>query len=297
MHLAGEAVCLLTALLWAVAVAMFHRPVLEHGARTTNLAKCLLGALLQGFTVLALGQSAVLWTSSSHALLLLAASGLVGLSVGDTALFVAVARIGVHRTLLLQTLSPVFAASIAFVWQDELPARTAMLGAAVILTGVALVVGPRRGQSAVRDPTHLISGLLLGALAALGQGSGVVLAKAGMAEVPVMPASFVRLLAGAAGLALLAGVSGGFHRLGRLIVSPVMRSRVLPATFLGTYLALFLMMTGIALAPAAIAATLLSVAPVFGLFIDTFVHRQPLTPRDLVGTLLAVAGVAVLTHG
>jgi drug/metabolite transporter (DMT)-like permease len=297
MQFAGEAVCLLTALLWAVAVAMFRRPVLEHGARTVNLAKCLLGATLQGLTILALGQAAVLGSSPRNALLLLAASGLVGLSFGDTALFVAVARIGVHRTLLLQTLAPVFAALIAFIWQDELPTGTAMLGAAVILTGVTLVVGPRRGAAAIHTPTHLASGLLLGALAALGQGSGVVLAKAGMAEVPVMPASFVRLVAGAAGLALLAGTSGGFRKLGRLSLSPVMRSRVVPATFLGTYLALFLMMTGIALAPAAIAATLLSVSPIFGLFIDTFVHGVPVTRRALAGTLLAVAGVAVLTHG
>jgi drug/metabolite transporter (DMT)-like permease len=297
MHIAGEAVCLMTALLWAVAIAMFRRPVLEHGARTTNLAKCLLGALLQGLTLLALGQAAVLWTSPAHALLLLAASGLVGLSLGDTALFVAVARIGIHRTLLLQTLSPVFAALVALVWQDELPTGTAMFGAAVTLAGVMLVVGPRRGERAVQAPTRLVSGVLLGALAALGQGGGVVLAKAGMAEVPVMPASFVRLVAGAAGLVLLAVTSGRLHRLGRLVVSPVMRSRVVPATLLGTYLALFLMMAGIALAPAAIAATLLSVSPVFGLFIDTLVHGEPLTPRALIGTLIAVAGVAVLTRG
>ena len=41
------------------------------------------------------------------ALLALAASGLVGITVGDTALFAAVVRIGVHRSLLLLTLAPV----------------------------------------------------------------------------------------------------------------------------------------------------------------------------------------------
>jgi drug/metabolite transporter (DMT)-like permease len=57
------------------------------------------------------------------------------------------------------------------------------------------------------------------------------------------------------------------------------------------------MMLGIALAPAAIAATLLSVSPVYGLFIDAFFLRQPVTAKGLAGTLLAVAGVAILTHG
>ena len=42
---------------------------------------------------------------------------------------------------------------------------------------------------------------------------------------------------------------------------------------------------GVALAPVAVAATLLSVSPVFGLLIDAFAHRQPVTLRGVVGTL------------
>jgi drug/metabolite transporter (DMT)-like permease len=314
MPFVGEAVCLLTALLWAVAVSMFRGPVLQHGARTVNLVKLLLGATLQGLTVWALGQGHALRAAPGHALLLLAASGLIGLTVGDTALFATVARLGVHRTLLLQTLAPVFAALIAWVWRDELPTTLEMTGAAVILAGVAFVVAPRRGQLAVvpvpdgvtipvshpapgETASILTGGVMLGVLAAVGQGAGVALAKAGMAEVAVVPASFVRLAVAAVGLALLAVTRRRLAQLRRLVVAPVMVARVVPATLLGTYLALFLMMLGIALAPAAIAATLLSVSPVYGLFIDSFVHRQPVTARGLTGTLLAVAGVAILTHG
>ena len=67
--------------------------------------------VLQGLTLVALGQLDALRGVSTSALLYVAASGLVGLTIGDTALFGAVARLGVPRTLLLQTLSPVFAAS------------------------------------------------------------------------------------------------------------------------------------------------------------------------------------------
>lgn len=314
MPFAGEAVCLFTALLWAVAVTLFRGPVLEHGARTVNLAKCLLGAALQGLTVLALGQGSVLLTASGRALLVLAVSGVIGLTIGDTALFGAVARLGVHRTLLLQTLAPVFTALIAWVWRDELPTSLEMTGAVVILAGVALVVTPRRGQLApapvpdgvpVQAPMSaasdsgapLLAGVALGVVAALGQGAGLVMAKAGMTEVSVVPASFVRLAAAAVGLTLLAATPARMVRLGKLVAAPVMLRRVVPATLLGTYVALFLMMLGIALAPAAIAATLLSISPVYGLLIDTFVFRQPVTAKGLIGTLLAVAGVAVLTHG
>jgi len=291
-----------TALLWAVAVTMFRGPVLEHGARTVSLVKCALGATLQGLTVLVLGQAGVLFNAPGRALLLLTASGVIGLAIGDTALFATVARLGVHRTLLLQTLAPVFTALIAWLWRHELPTPTAMLGAAVILGGVALVVapvrsGPTENSAAGPSAWPLVVGLSLGVLAALGQGAGLVLAKVGMEQVAVIPASFLRLAAATLGLMLILTTRGRVAGVRRLIESPIMLSRVVPATFLGAYLALFLMMLGVALAPAAIAATLLSVSPVYGLFIDTIVHRRPLSARGLIGTLIAVAGVAILTHG
>ena len=310
MPFAGELSCLAAAMLWAVAVSMFRRPVLEYGARTVNLTKCTIGAILQGLTVLALGQMSALWDASSSALLYIAASGVVGLTIGDTALFSAVARLGVHRTLLLQTLSPVFAALTALAWQNEMPSTWEIAGAAVILSGVGLVVTQGRAQpvpagapaskSTWEGPatgTPMVAGVLLGVLAAMGQGTGMVLAKVGMAEVAVLPASFLRLGAAAVGLVLLAVALRRTDRLRKLIGSPLMISRLVPATMLGTYLALFLMMLGIALAPVAVAATLLSVSPVFGLLIDVLVNKQPVTARGVAGTLLAVIGVAILTHG
>ena len=54
---------------------------------------------------------------------------------------------------------------------------------------------------------------------------------------------------------------------------------------------------GLSLAPAAIAAVLLSTPPVFSLFIEAFVEKRPITLNGLAGTLLAVIGVAVLSTG
>jgi drug/metabolite transporter (DMT)-like permease len=125
----------------------------------------------------------------------------------------------------------------------------------------------------------------------------MVLAKTGMEEIPVLAASFLRLATAAIGLFLLAALLRRTSGLRKLAGLPVLWTRLLPATLLGTYVALFLMMAGLALAPVAVAATLLSVSPVFGLFIDAYVFRQPITVRGVVGTLLAVAGVALLTRG
>ena len=116
-------------------------------------------------------------------------------------------------------------------------------------------------------------------------------------QMPVLAASVVRLAAATIGLFVVAVALRRLQRLRRLIAAPVFVRSLIPATLLGTYLALFLMMLGVALAPVAIAATLLSVSPIFGLLIDALVHKQPVSARGVVGTLLAVLGVAILSHG
>jgi drug/metabolite transporter (DMT)-like permease len=305
--LAGPAACLSAAFLWAVSVGLFRAPIQRYGARSINLVKCLVAAVLQGLTVWAVGQGGTLLDASGRSLVLIIASGLVGLTLGDTALFGAVVRIGVHRTLLLQTLAPVFTALIAFAWQGERLSRGQMAGAALVLAGIAVVVAPPGSPRrwTLRPPAPpanvpggralLIAGLLLGVLAALGQGAGVALAKAGMSDLPVMAASFLRLGAAALGLVLLSGLAGRLRALPRLVGDRSSTIRVIPATLMGTYLALFLMMAGVALAPASIAAVLLSTSPVFSLFLEALIDKKPITARGLLGTLLAVAGVGVLT--
>lgn len=292
MTFAGEFACLGAASLWAATVLLFRRPIRDHGPRTINLAKCLLAAVLQGATVVALGETQTLLRAPGAELAFLAVSGLVGLTLGDTALFAAVSRIGVHRTLLLQTLAPVFAAIFAAVWRGERPTGTEVAGTVLILAGVALVVAPRRGDA--EDSGWDLPGIALSVLAALGQGAGVVLAKSGMESIPPVPASFFRLAVAAAGLVVL---SLALRRLGRIVPllrAPASLSRVVPATFLGTYIALFLMMAGVALAPAGVAAVLLATSPVFSLVFESVADRKPIAPRAALGTALAVAGVAVL---
>jgi len=281
-------------------LTIFRRPIEIFGARRINLAKCGVAAVFQGLTVVLLGQAGVLWTAPVKSLAFIAVSGLVGLVLGDTALFAATARIGVHRTLLLQTLAPVFTAIVAATWQGEHPTLTQGAGSLLILGGVALVVAPGRRSRGV-TPSGIAwgtgVGIALGVLAAMGQGVGLVLAKVGMHDVPILPASFLRLATAAVGLAVIGALSTRRAATTDARRDSRVLARVLIATFLGAYVALFLMMAGVAMAPASIAAVLLSTGPVFSLVLESVVERRPVKLRGVAGTLLAILGVAVLTVG
>ncbi len=289
---AGELYCLGAAAMWAVAVTIFRRPIQRFGAPAVNLVKSVVATGLLGLTVLVIGQGNTLATAGSGPLWLIAASGLIGLTLGDTALFAAVGRIGPYRTLLLQTLAPVFTALFALFWLGTVPTLREVLGVGIILTGVLMVVAPavRTGSDRRTD----VAGYLFGTLAALGQGVGIVLAKDGMETIPFIPATFFRLVIAAAGLVLLTVVAGRMNRVWQAVGDGRSLGRMAGASFLGTYLAMICMMAGVWLAPPAVSATLLSTTPVFSLFIEARLRREPIARRKILGTVIAVLGVAVL---
>ena len=69
------------------------------------------------------------------------------------------------------------------------------------------------------------------------------------------------------------------------------------ATLLGTYTAMLLAMLGIALAPATVAAVLLSTTPIFALVVEAVVDGRRPNVAAVAGTTIAVSGVAILTVG
>jgi drug/metabolite transporter (DMT)-like permease len=294
--LVGELACLAAALCWAWAVTLFRRPIAELGAWAVSLAKNSGTALLLGLTVLLLGQGEALIAAPWRAVGLVALSGLLGMTLGDTALFAAVHRLGVHRSLLLQTLAPIVTVTLAMGFYGERLGPWQLAGGGLILLGVALVVAPPgvppSGWLAAAQVDA--KGILYAVAAAVGQGTGVVLAKAGMEELPVLGASFLRILAATVGLLCVLGVAGRLPAvLGRLGTGPALRSLVGP-TFVGTYISVLLLMAGIAYAPASVASVLIATTPVWSLFLDARTTGVPITLRALGGTFLSVAGVAVL---
>lgn len=291
----GESACLTAAFFWAVAVVVFREPISVWGARTTNLVKCLVATALLAVTLPFFGGLSAFAAVPARDLILIAVSGVIGLAVGDTALFAAVGRLGAHRTLVLQTSAPIFAGLLAAAVGERLSSAQ-LAGGAVVLIGIIIVVGPGSPASDRRTQAAA-GGITLALLGAFGQGAGVVLAKEGLATIGAVPATLLRLAIGTAGLLVAGAVTGHNRRLAAALADrPVMR-RVVPATLLGTYLALMLMMFGVAHAPATIAAVLLATSPIFSLVIEAVVDRRRPTALAVVGTLIAVVGVAILVGG
>ena len=289
----GEAAALGTAFCWSFATLLFTRAARRVGAFTLNLTRITLALVI--LTVLILVTRGFEWAPEAQArnLVLLALSGIVGLTLGDWAYFGAFVSIGPRMTTLFMTLAPPFSAAIAVPLLRERLGGTALLGMALTLLGVIFVVLDRR--NAVIPRGHRIRGATLAVLGSLGQAVGLNLSKLGMGSVvDPLPATAIRMAAGTAGIWI---VAFAFRR--ALGVPRLVRDRnaclwTLGATIFGPVLGISLSLVAVRHTETGIAATLMATTPILVLPLLVFLEKEQVSARAIVGTVIAVAGVALL---
>ncbi|MBE0556240.1 MAG: DMT family transporter, partial [Proteobacteria bacterium] len=183
-------ISLLSAASWALGSILWRKLGDEISPVTMNLSKGLIGSLLMGLCLLGM-QSVPL---APRPLMFLAASGVIGISVGDTFFFKALMQLGPRLTSLFGTLYPVSIALAATVFLGERLSTTGWLGIFLTTSGVGWVLW-ERAPAADRHKGKPL-GIWYASLAIASTTVAVLLAKIGVEAVPAMEASVVRLLSG-----------------------------------------------------------------------------------------------------
>jgi drug/metabolite transporter (DMT)-like permease len=260
-----------------------------------NLGKNATAAL--GFLVLLLATTGVPWPSmDAEPLLLLALSGVVGLTVCDTLLFRAYLEVGPRRANLFMASTPVLVALVALLPPlSESPPPLAWAGMAVCLAGIVTAI-LEQSLDPIRR-TQLRRGARDGLLAALFQALGLLLARQALTTtgVSVAEGAMVRLVAGTAGLVLLGLVTGRFAGWGRALARDGAWRRVVGAALIGTFLGILANQAALAWAShVGVQTTLNSLAPVFLIPLSAVFLGEAHDRRAWVSSLLALLGIALL---
>lgn len=302
----GEIAALAAAAAWAFASVLWTR----LGARThevvLNFLKCSIAATLLALTLLALDGR--LWPDGLARADFgwLALSGLAGLTLGDSAYFFALTRIGPRRALLIWATAPGVSALLAWPMVGEPIDGLMLLGMTITLAGVVWVVLERATaiEHSVTDRPERIpsrggltrpelAGIGFAFIAVLGQSSSNVLVKLGGVEVGALATSVVRLSCAAALLGVWVGVTGRVAASMAPLREPKTAGWIVLATVVGTYIGIWLSAYGVLNADVGVAATLNATSPIFVLPMVAIMNRERLSTRAVVGALVAVAGVAV----
>ncbi|WP_207455454.1 EamA family transporter [Azospirillum sp. SYSU D00513] len=285
------------ALCWAIGGFIAVGPVRAIGALAFNRLRMCIVAVGLVLAATLLGGWA---TMDVHAAALLALSAAVGIVLGDTALFLALGRLGPRRnTVVYSTNAPLTALLGWFVLGEGLGTWTAA-GIALVTAGVMLAVFFRASAA----PTHdwetvrgkLAVGVAICLAAALCQAVGSIIAKPVMASgVDPVAASAVRV-----GTAALMMVAMGLLPGQTLIPSAALQPRVLlPIVingFLGLGLGTTLLLLGLAYGKAGVVATLSATSPILVLPLQWALTRKPPGAGAWAGAAVAVLGVALIVN-
>ncbi|MCK6485691.1 MAG: DMT family transporter [Phycisphaerae bacterium] len=309
VHL-GYAAGLATSVLWTGTSLFFTAAGRRISPVLVNAARIALAVVLHGVTFRLLADR---WLPAAEPgqIAYLAASGVIGLSLGDQALFTAFLDIGPRRSTLLMTTAPLMAALFGWMALGETLSVAAWMGVALTIAGVAWVILERPASAGPRETgARQTRGVILALIGAACQAGGLLLSKQGMGHgwlpverhLPPQTATLVRMSFAAVGMLPVLLIHGLRERKRRAAGVIVTRTGSPAAGWafaacgcvVGPYLGVWMSLVAGDRAPIGVAQTLCSLTPVFILPLAHLIHREHITPRAALGALAAVAGCGLL---
>ncbi len=290
LALIGIAASLGCAASWAVGSILFRKIGDDVSPLGMNLGKGLIGLVLLGLALAVVGVEPV----DRRSLVYLGISGLVGIGLGDTFFFMALVRLNPRLTLLLATVGQVFTVLLAVVILGERPSLLGWAGIAIVLAGVTWVMAERLPEDDQEQRGRRIQGIVWGLLASLCMAAGILTAKVGVADVPSLQATWIRLAAGMVGL-----VAWGLVRrqlgqwLGPFRDLSLLRS-ILVAVLVIVFGGFWLSLLSLKCIDASVATILTSTEPLFVLPLVAIFLKEKVSLRAVLGAVVAVGGVVAI---
>ncbi len=293
--MSAEILALLAAAFWAASSLFSATASARMGAFAFTRWRMAFASVVLWGAALATGG----WRSlPSEGVALLVLSGLIGIFIGDTALFVCMNRLGPRRSGVLFASHSLFSVVLAWLWLGESIEGWQLLGCALLAGGVmtAIALGKREGESHLWERTQgrLAVGIGLGLLAALGQSVATLMLKPLMSTgVDAVSASALRMTAGFGAHALLWALGLSVARVRQAVSWQDIGNTFASASFsmvIGMTLILKALQTG----SAGMVGMFSSVSPVLLLPLLWVVYKRRPAVGAWGGAVLTVLGCALI---
>jgi drug/metabolite transporter (DMT)-like permease len=290
---AGEAAALTASLCWTATSLLFARAGKVAKPLGMNMFRLPFAAICLG-TFLYLSSGALLPVGATNRQLwLLALSAFLGLAFGDGFYFKSLTLIGPRRATLLSASTPVVTALMAVPLLGERLSLIAWGGILLTTCGIVWVIAEQHENGS--PVAHLKAGIIFGLIGALGQASGLLVAKIAMqGTMAAIPTAFFRMLSAAVLVWVWGIVTGNVRRIQPLFQHREALRALTLASLLGPVTGVSLVLFAYRTTEAGVVATLSTLYPLFVVPVVWFRGDDKPTFRTIAGTVIAMAGVAVI---
>ncbi len=294
---AGELAAILTSIAFSFAPTFFTLAGRQVGSAVVNRTRLVFAVIFLSITHWIIFSQPIPFDAGADHWIWFTLSGVIGLALGDAALFQALVMLGTRLTMLIFSLSPVFSTILAWWLFGENLAALQVLGIVITLSGVAWVVAEQ--DSDVQKTLSIKDyrkGLVFALLAALGQSIGLITAKFGLADnFPAISGMVIRMLTAMIAIWIWAAFSREIRSTFQsLRGSSSAVKYILIASVIGPFIGVWLSLVAIQLTKVGVASTLMALPPLFLIPIGYFYFKERISSRAIAGTFIALAGVALL---
>ena len=290
----GSIYALLTAVMWAAAVVLLKRSGEATAPFPLNVFRVGFSTVCLALTVVAGGQS-LFFAAPVKDYLILFASGVVAIAISDTLFLMALNRLGAGIMAIVDCLYAPFVVLFAYVLLGEGLNGLQWAGMALVIIGVLIAARHEPPKGVTRR--QILVGSAYGLLSMITVAFGIVIAKPVLNRSPVLWATTMRQVGALAVLLPAALVLPNRREIFGLFKPAAHWKFSVPATLLGSYLALIFWIAGMKFSMPGPAAILNQTSSIYVLIFASIFLKEPFTTRKVVAAVLAVAGIALVTIG
>ena len=304
MPFIGETIAFATVFAWTTSSIVFEYSSKKIGSTCVNFFKLLVSTLVIAiYLYFTTGSFVPLYTTDKTVIWIIA-SGIIGFTICDLALFHSFVIMGAHYAQLIMTGYPIFAAITAWLIIKESLAPMAILGICITIIGVAITILSHKSEKKGLNLIIPKKGLILAFIAAICQGVGFVLSKKGMMEyansehitqqshdlIPIA-ATQIRAAAGFLGVFLSMLLSRRLHKIRFALQQKKAIYITLIGTIAGPLVGVILSLLALQHASTGVVSTIIATQPILLMLYEIIVNNKKISRKEILGTILAVIGI------
>lgn len=290
----GEIASLITAICWTVTPIAFESAGKKVGSLSVNFIRLIIAFVLIGvYTSFTRGMFLPL-DATKETWFWLFISGMIGFVIGDLFLFQAFVEIGARISLLIMATVPPISALIGFFLMGETLSLTDFLGMFITIGGIALVILVRNSDNKKVEFSHPIRGIIFALMGAVGQASGLVFSKYGMASYDAFAATQIRIIAAIIGFSIIITASRKWNKIGLAFRHKEAMKSISIGSFFGPFIGVSFSLLAVQHITTGVSSTISSISRILIIPASIFIFKEKVSLKEILGAFITILGVALL---
>ncbi len=289
----GEIAALGTAISWSFGSILFTMSSRIMGHVNLNRLRLAIGLVLLLVAHVILYGRLLPGDVTAHHWFWFGLSGIIGFAIGDTLLFRSFVLIGPRLGMLTMSLVPIFGTVTAWLFLHEVLDLIDIAAIVITIVGISWVILGRENKS--HEQGQFFTGIMCGIGGAFCQALGLILSKKGLENnFSALAGNIIRILIATVAIWIVALLRSEVSSTIAKLQNKKARITMYGGAFCGPFVGVWLSLIAVQHTYVGIASTLIALPPIFLIPLSHWIFKEKITVVSVLGTIVAMSGVALI---